>query len=119
MCRSIPLILRVFAAAFLTAAGLLSVPSQASAADATWQCNQGVYWHGGTTSTRAYTSSMHCQTKYLRATYYLYPGSPYYTSGWYYSATAVSKDFPIIVNAQHKVQSCQYPYGCGPYTTYP
>ena len=94
MSRSIPLILRVFAAAFLTAAGLLSVPSQASAADATWQCNQGVYWHGGTTSTRAYTSSMHCQTKY-------------------------SKDFPIIVNAQHKVQSCQYPYGCGPYTTYP
>ncbi len=103
----------------LIAGNLLSSPQVANAADARWQCNRGVYWYGGSTSGSAYTKSMYCRTKYLRVTYALYPGSSHYTTGWYYSATAVTKKFPIVLHAQHKVESCRYPYVCGPYTTVP
>lgn len=95
-------------------------PTDAQADDyRQWNCNYNQPWYGSSGATWGQTKSSYCQTKYLSLTYKLYAGSPTYTSGWYYSETAIYRTAPIMLYATHRVRSCVYPYDCGPLRTYP
>lgn len=119
MKRSSPRCIRFLLVTLIVLLPQLLTPNSAVALGDSWNCNVNQAWYGSSGSTWGRTKSSYCQTKFLSLTYELYPGSPTYTTGWYYSELNVYVSEPIVLYSTHKVWSCVYPYTCGPLKTYP
>ncbi len=113
---------RMLALGMLCAFPFLAVSAPSASAveqSVVWSCNAGQDVTGRSNTGWGQTKSPYCQTKYLRLTYRTYSGSPTYVTGWYFSETAAYQTAPIVLVAEHRVRSCQYPYTCGIYKTLP